>query len=87
MQYKKSKLELEKENLRIQDYKAKLKEKELLIKEKAMMKQVPGGNTNIIAVSSQAELIALMNSQRENLNEINVEEKKIEVVNEDNENG
>jgi predicted HTH domain antitoxin len=65
MQFKKSKLELDKENLRIQDYKAKLKEKELQIKEKALMKHNPtGGNTNIIAVASQSELIALMKSQQ-----------------------
>jgi hypothetical protein len=78
MQYKKSKLELEKENLRIQDYKAKLKEKELTIKEKAINKQGNGsGNTNIIAVASQAELIALMKSQKE---VAGVEEKDTDVI-------
>ena len=76
MQYKKSKLELEKENLRIQDYKAKLKEKELQIKEKAAMRGNPVGNTNIIAVASQAELIALMKSQKQPA----IEEKEAEVV-------
>lgn len=80
IQYKKSKLELEKENLRIQDYKAKLKEKELLIKEKAINKQTgSSGNTNIIAVASQAELIALMKSQKE---QPAIEEKEAEVVEE-----
>lgn len=79
MQFKKAKLELEKENLRIQDYKAKLKEKELAIKEKAVNKATgSSGNTNIIAVASQAELIALMKSQN-NQPEI---EKEAEVIDE-----
>lgn len=65
MQFKKSKLELERENLRIQDYKAKLKEKELEIKERAVNKAIGNsGNTNIIAVASQAELLALMKTQQ-----------------------
>lgn len=78
MQFKKSKLELEKENLRIQDYKAKLKEKELAIKEKIANKQTgSSGNTNIIAVATQAELIALMRSQKE---QPAIEEKEAEVI-------
>lgn len=79
MQFKKSKLELEKENLRIQDYKAKLKEKELLIKEKAVNKAIGNsGNTNIIAVASQAELIALMKKQNQE-----IETKEAEIISED----
>jgi hypothetical protein len=78
MQYKRSKLELEKENLRIQDYKAKLKEKELAIKEKAIMKGNTAGNTNIIAVASQAELIALMKSQKEEtVKEVEVDDGEV----------
>lgn len=80
IQYKKSKLELEKENLRIQDYKAKLKEKELSIKEKAINKQIgSSGNTNIIAVASQSELIALMKSQKE---QSVIEEKEAAIITE-----
>lgn len=82
MQFKKSKLELEKENLRIQDYKAKLKEKELAIKEKKLGTQSPN-TTNVIAVGSQAELIAIMKGQKEALTapknvDIVVEEEDIE---------
>jgi predicted HTH domain antitoxin len=65
-QYKKSKLELEKENLRIQDYKAKLKEKELMIKEKRYSNEKPT-TTNVLAVGSQAELIQLLKSQKEEI--------------------
>lgn len=72
-QYKKSKLELERENLRIQDYKAKLKEKELAIKEKSISKGSSVGNTNIIAVASQAELIALMKTQSNTVKEVEVD--------------
>jgi len=72
MQYRKAKLENEKVHLEIQKYKADLKKREIDIKEKSSDK--PSGNTNVIAVGSQAELLKLISGSDEEVKDAEIVE-------------
>lgn len=72
IQYRKAKLENERTHLEIQKYKADLKKREIEIKEQ-VANQGPS-NTNVIAVGSTSELLALIGGER---NEDNIEESII----------
>jgi len=63
IQYRKSKLDNERTHLEIQKYKADLKKREIEIKEK--IADSGGGNTNVIAVGSAADLLSLMDGTKD----------------------